>query len=92
MHTGLIFVSIQPICVFWLEYLIHLLLIIDIFVPISSFLIGVCFCRSSLVFPDYVSPFIIFCKVDLVVLNSLNFCLSEKLLISPSILHEILAG
>ena len=26
------------------------------------------------------------------VLNSLNFCLSEKLLISPSILNEILAG
>ena len=26
------------------------------------------------------------------VLNSLNFCLSEKLFISPSILNEILAG
>ena len=31
------------------------------------------------------------CKAGLVVLNSLNFCLSEKLLISPSILNEILA-
>ena len=47
---------------------------------------------SSLVFLDYISPFNICCKVGLVVLNSLNFCLSEKLFISPSILNEILAG
>ena len=47
---------------------------------------------SSLVFLDYISPFYICCKAGLVVLNSLNFCLSEKLLISPSILNEILAG
>ena len=33
-----------------------------------------------------------FCKVGLVVLNSVNFCLPEKILISPSILSEILAG
>ena len=39
----------------------------------------------------YRSPFNICCKAGLVVLNSLNFCLSEKLLISPSILNEILA-
>ena len=45
----------------------------------------------SLVFLDYISPFNICCKAGLVVLNSLNFCLSEKLLISPSILNEILA-
>ena len=32
------------------------------------------------------------CKAGLVVLNSLTFCLSEKLFISPSILNEILAG
>ena len=32
------------------------------------------------------------CKAGVVVLNSLNFCLSEKLLISPSVLNEILAG
>ena len=37
-------------------------------------------------------PFSIFCKVGLVVLNSLSFCLSIKLLISPSILNEIFAG
>ena len=38
------------------------------------------------------SPFNICCKADLVVLNSLNFCLSEKLFISSSILNEILAS
>ena len=46
---------------------------------------------SSFVFLDYISPFNICCKAGLLVLNSLNFCLSEKLLISPSILNEILA-
>ena len=46
---------------------------------------------SSLVLLDYIRPFNICCKAGLVVLNSLNFCLSEKLLISPSILNEILA-
>ena len=45
---------------------------------------------SHLVFLDYVSPFNISCKADLVVLNAVNFCLSEKLFISPSILNEIL--
>ena len=47
---------------------------------------------SSLVFLDYISPFNICCKAGLVVLNSLNFCLSEKLFFLPSILNEILAG
>ena len=46
---------------------------------------------SSLVFLDYVIPFNICCKAVLVVLNSLDFCLSE-VFISPSILNEILAG
>ena len=69
--------------------------IIDIYVPIAIFLIvWGWFCRSfsSLVFLDYISPFNICCKAGLVVLNSLNFCLSEKLLISPSVLTEILSG
>ena len=44
-----------------------------------------------LIFLDHISPFNICCKAGLVVLNSLNFWLSEKLLISPSILNEILA-
>ena len=46
---------------------------------------------SSVVFLDYISPFKICCKAGLVVLNSFNFCLSEKLFISPSVLNEILA-
>ena len=46
---------------------------------------------SSLVFLNYISSFNICCKAGLVVLNSHNFFLSGKLLISPSILNEILA-
>ena len=46
---------------------------------------------SSLIFLDYISRFYSCCKAGSVVLNSLNFCLSEKLLISPSVLNEILA-
>ena len=37
-------------------------------------------------------PLVICCKAGLVVLNSLNFCLSGKLLISPSNMKENLAG
>ena len=68
--------------------------IIDIYVPIAIFLIvwGFVDLFSSLVFLDYISPFNICCKAGQVVLNSLNFCLSEKLFISPSILNESLAG
>ena len=67
-------------------------LIIDIYVPIAIFLFGFDFVAlfSSLVFLDHISPFNICCKDDLVLLNPLNFCLSEKLSISPSILNEIL--
>ena len=58
-----------------------------------SWLFCDCFCRPflSFVFTCYVSPFSICCKTGLVVLNSLNFCLSVKLLISPSILNEVFA-
>ena len=45
-----------------------------------------------LTFLDNISPFNVCCKAGFVVLNSLNFCLSEKLFISPSILNEILAS
>ena len=51
----------------------------------------ICRSFSSLVFLDCISSFNICCKAGLVVLNSLNFCLSEKLFIFPSILKEILA-
>ena len=51
------------------------------------------FCSfSTLVFLDYISPFNICCKAGLVLLNSLIFRLSEKLFVSPSVLHEMLAG
>jgi len=49
-------------------------------------------CMRVSVFLDYISPFNIGCKAGLEVLNSLNFCLSEILFISPSILNEIFAG
>ena len=68
---------------FLLHFLNCLGLILQIFFP-------------SLVFLDFnltlnISPFNICCITGLVVLNSLNFCLSEKLFISPSVLNEIFA-
>ena len=61
--------------------------------PVSSlFEVDLVDLFSSLVFLSYISPFNICCKAGLVVLNSFNFYLSEKLFISPSILNEILAG
>ena len=69
--------------------------IIDTYVPVQfSLIVWGWFCRSfsSLVFLYYISPFNICYKAGLVVLNSLKFCLSEKLFISRSILNEILAG
>ena len=66
--------------------------------------LGIIFCRSFLflVFPffssshvfssPFVSSFSICHKAGLVVLNSFNFCLSGKLLISPSNLKQSLAG
>ena len=47
---------------------------------------------SPLVFLDYISAFNNCCEAGVVVLSSPNFCLSEKLFISPSILNEIFAG
>ena len=44
------------------------------------------------VFPVQRISFSICWRAGLVVQNSLSFCLSEKLLISPSYLNEILAG
>ena len=60
---------------------------IESVMPSSHLILG-----RPLLLLDYISPFNICCKAGLVVLNSLNICLSEKLLISPSILNEILAG
>ena len=58
------------------------LIVLGLFLQVFHF-----FCVTG-----YVSPFSICCKAVLVVLNSLNFCLSGKLLISPSTLKENLAG
>jgi len=44
------------------------------------------------VFPVWRISFSICWRAGLVVLNSLSFTLSEKLLVSPSYLNEILAG
>ena len=65
----------------------------DIYVPIDFLIVWGCFCRSFFFCCIFacISPFNICCKTGLMVLNSLNICLSEKLLISPSILNEILA-
>ena len=64
------------------------------FLLLFSLFFCVCYRRSfpSLVFPAQRSSFSICFKAGLVVLNSLSFCLSVKLLISPSNLNEILAG
>ena len=63
-------------------------------IPILLIVLGLFFCRSfpSLVFPAQRSYFSICCKTGLVVPHSLNFCLSEKLLISLSNLNESLTG
>ena len=84
--------------------LCHLVLAFNLHLNINWYICSYChflsvwgwFCRFSfffsfLVFLDYISPCNICCKAGLVVLNSLNFCLSEKLFISPSILNEIFA-
>ena len=55
---------------------------------VYNFLVSCC----GLFFFAQRSSFNIFCKVGLVVLTSFSFCLSGKLLISPSNLKESLAG
>ena len=51
---------------------------------IHNFLVS----SNGLFFSTYKISFSISCKVGQVVLNSLSFCLSVKLLISPSSLNE----
>ena len=66
--------------------------IIDKYDPVAIYFVVL---GSSLytlsVFSVYRRSFSICGRAGLVVLNSLNFCLSVKLLISPSYLDEILA-
>ena len=65
--------------------------IIDKYDPIAIYLMGSSLYTLS-VFPVWRRSFSICWRAGLVVLNSLSFCLSIKLLISPSYLKEILAG
>ena len=69
--------------------------LIDVYDPVIIFLSVLGLLSVGLfllLFPAQTSSFNICCKVDLVVLNSLNFCFSGKHLISPSNLKESLAG
>ena len=92
IYMGLVTVSIQPVCVVWLEHLIHLHLhlkqlciyiyiYIYIYVPIAIFsTVWNWFCRSFflLFFLDYISPFNICCKAGLVYWMLLTFpCLKS---------------
>ena len=86
---GLVLVYIQPVCVFWLECLIHLhfKVIIDIyaychFLNCLGLILQVFF---LLLYFLTICTYNIYYKAGFVVLSSL------KLLISPSILNEILA-
>ena len=65
-----------------------------ILLPFFLICFGFILCSSfpSLVFPAQRSSFSIYCKAGLILLNSLNFCLSGKLLISLSNLKGSLAG
>ena len=67
--------------------------IIDKYDPVAIhfFVLGSSLYTLS-VFPGYRRSFSICWGADLMVLNSLSFYLSVKLLISPSYLNEILAG
>ena len=79
--------------VFWLVHM-HLFTFKVIINKYYYFLnYSVCFLfLFLLLFPTQRIAFSICCKVDLVVLSSLNFCLSGKLLISPSNLKRVLLG
>ena len=68
-------------------------IIIDKYDPVAIYFIVLGLSLYALfVFPVQRISFSICWRAGLVVLNSLSFCLSVKLLISPSYLNEILAG
>jgi len=93
---GLVLVPIQPVCVFWLMRLIHLIwgnyqYVWSYYHCLYCF--GFVFAGFLLlVFLAWRSSFSICCKGGLVVLNSCSFCLSVKFLISLLNLNEILTG
>ena len=86
----------QPVYVFLLVHLIHFKVIIDMYDPITIFLIVLGLFSVSLFlllcFLPREVPLAFIVKAGLVVLNSLSFCLSGKIFISPSYVNESLAG
>ena len=66
--------------------------IINMYDPVTTFLIVLGLFAVGLFLLLCFLPREVPCKAGLVVLNSLNFCLSEKFLISPLNLKESLAG
>ena len=97
MHTcTCIHLSSQSMSFAWCIQFIYIMITINMYEPVNHFLnyLGFILCRSfpSLVFPAQRVSFSICGKAGLVVLNSLNFCLSGKLLISPPNLKDSLAG
>ena len=68
--------------------------IFTVYIPLLVSLVtcGIFVSCCCLFFSAYRSSFSICCKAGLVLLNSLSFCLSVKVLISPSNLNESLAG
>ena len=89
---GLVFVSILCLLVGALNPFTFKV-IIDKYDPVAIYFIALCLSlRTLFVFPVKRSSFSICWRAGLVVLNSLRFCLSVKVLISPSYLNEIHAG
>ena len=68
--------------------------IFTVYIPllVSLVICGIFVSCCCLFFSASRSSFSICCKAGLVLLNSLSFCLSVKVLISPSNLNESLAG
>ena len=68
--------------------------IFTVYIPllVSLVICGIFVSFCCLFFSAQRSSFSICCKAGLVLLNSLSFCLSEKVFISPSNLNESLAG
>ena len=89
----LFFISIETVCAFLVDHFNPFVFTVGIHAYLNFLnCFWVYLCMSFLVFPPYRSPFNICCKVHLVMLNSLIFCLCIKLLISSPILNEILDG
>ena len=92
---GPVCVSIQPVCVFWLEHLMHLHLIIDTYVPIAIFLIvWGWYCRSFIFFciSRLISPFNICFKAGLGYWIPLTFACLKSFLYLHQFWMRLLPG